>query len=507
MNKQFLSFTFFLFISVFLFGQTYDSTAWKYAKTIDQKNIYRHLSTLASAEYEGRETGELGQKMAMNYIVKHFKDHRILDYGNHGYIQWYEVYEQENNGVTVDIKNKKFEINKDFLMSPAVVNNGDYNLDFVFVGHGIEEEKYNSYEGIDVKGKAVFFLTSQPDKVNLEDEWNIEKKVELAKEKGALGVFYEQSDISAFMERNKSRLNRKRSALSYNVDLEEPFYTFRMNKAMTQELLSVGNLRYKSVSKKGVKLKNNFTSQLTVKIDKPTRAIAGENVFAYIRGTDKQDEVVVISAHYDHLGKIDNEIYYGADDNASGTAALLEIAAAFQKAAIEGNRPRRSILLIAFSGEEKGLLGSSYYVNYPIIPLEQTVANLNIDMIGRHDKAHVQDSNYIYLIGSDKLSDDLHTLSEKVNKLYTNISLDYTFNSKDDPNKFYYRSDHYNFAKNNIPVIFYFNGIHEDYHKPTDTVDKIDFKKTTHISRYIFLTAWHIANAEKRLELNDNIEK
>ncbi len=160
---------------------------------------------------------------------------------------------------------------------------------------------------------------------------------------------------------------------------------------------------------------------------------------------------------------------------------------------------KRSILFIHLTGEEKGLLGSKYYVENPVFPLENTVANLNMDMIGRIDKEHEGNDNYVYLIGSDKLSTDLHELSENVNSEYMNMDLDYTYNDENDPNRFYYRSDHYNFAKNNIPVIFYFNGVHPDYHKPTDTVEKIEYEALMKRARLVFLTAWEIANRDERL--------
>ena len=242
---------------------------------------------------------------------------------------------------------------------------------------------------------------------------------------------------------------------------------------------------------------NGFVKQLFGK----KKMIKGENVLAFIEGSDLKEEIVVITAHYDHLGMHENIVFNGADDDGSGTAATMEIAEAFMIAKKEGNGPRRSILIMTVSGEEKGLLGSKYYTDNPIYPLENTVANLNIDMIGRVDDWH-ENGDYVYLIGSDMLSMDLHNLSEEVNKKYIGINLDYRFNSEDDPNQYYYRSDHYNFAKNNIPVIFYFNGVHEDYHKKTDTVEKIDFEKLQRISRLIFLTAWEIANREERIVLD-----
>jgi len=230
--------------------------------------------------------------------------------------------------------------------------------------------------------------------------------------------------------------------------------------------------------------------------------VKGENIIGFIEGSDLKDEIIVITAHYDHLGvKEDTLIYNGADDNGSGTSAIMEIAQAFMLAKKEGNGPRRSILIMPVSGEEKGLLGSKYYTENPIYPLENTIANLNVDMIGRIDKNH-DNPDYVYLIGSDRLSSELHQISEDINKQYFNLELDYTFNAEDDENRYYFRSDHYNFAKNNIPVIFYFNGIHEDYHKPTDTIEKINFEKIQKISRYIFLTAWELANRDERPRLD-----
>ena len=226
--------------------------------------------------------------------------------------------------------------------------------------------------------------------------------------------------------------------------------------------------------------------------------IKGENVLGFIEGTDLKEELIIITAHYDHLGKHEEKTYNGADDDGSGTVAALEIAEAFMLAKKEGHGPRRSVLIMPVSGEEKGLLGSAFYADNPIYPLENTVANLNIDMIGRIDDWH-ENGDYVYLIGADMLSQELHDISEQINKEYIGLDLDYRFNAEDDPNRYYYRSDHYNFAKNNIPVIFYFNGVHEDYHKVTDTVEKIDFNKIQTITRLVFLTAWELANRDERI--------
>lgn len=225
-----------------------------------------------------------------------------------------------------------------------------------------------------------------------------------------------------------------------------------------------------------------------------------ENVLGFIPGTT--DEIIVLSAHYDHLGKKDGKIYNGADDDGSGSMAILEIAEAFKMAANKGYRPKRGILFLHVTAEEKGLIGSDYYTQHPVIPLRQTVTNLNIDMIGRVDKAHKDKPDYIYLIGSDRLSSELHEISEKANKQTVKLELDYKYNKKTDPNRFYYRSDHYNFAKNNIPVIFYFNGTHEDYHKPTDTADKINYDLLEKRAKLIFYTAWKLANRKTKPALD-----
>jgi len=228
-----------------------------------------------------------------------------------------------------------------------------------------------------------------------------------------------------------------------------------------------------------------------------------ENVLAFIKGSEKPEEIIVISAHLDHVGVINDKVYNGADDDGSGTVAILEIAEAFKKAVKKGKRPKRSILFLHVTGEEKGLLGSKYYTDNPIFPLENTVSNLNIDMIGRIDPKRTKgDRNYVYLIGSDKLSTELHTISEEVNKKYANVELDYTYNDVNDPNRYYYRSDHYNFAKNDIPVIFYFNGTHDDYHRPSDTPDKINYDLLTNRTRLVFYTAWELANREERITVD-----
>ncbi|WP_116788729.1 M28 family metallopeptidase [Flavobacterium psychrotrophum] len=239
-------------------------------------------------------------------------------------------------------------------------------------------------------------------------------------------------------------------------------------------------------------------SEFMSKAFSATKLNDSENIWAFIEGTEKPDEILVISAHYDHVGTKNGEVYNGADDDGSGTVSLLEIAQAFIQAKKDGYGPKRSILFLHVTGEEHGLHGSRYYSEHPLYPVANTIADLNIDMIGRRDEAHKDNGNYVYVIGSDRLSTDLHNINEAANKKYTNLNLDYTFNDRNDPNQFYFRSDHYNFAKKGIPIIFYFNGVHDDYHQPGDKPEKIEYDLLAKRAQLAFVTAWQLANGDNR---------
>lgn len=225
-----------------------------------------------------------------------------------------------------------------------------------------------------------------------------------------------------------------------------------------------------------------------------------QNIIGYIEGSEFPDEYIFISAHSDHEGIVNGEIYNGADDNGSGTAAVLEMAEAFSLASQNGYRPKRSIVFLHITAEEVGLHGSRYYSNHPVFSMENTLANLNIDMIGRVDKRHAENENYIYVIGSDRISTELDFITQKANSTFTNLELDYKYNAENDHNRYYYRSDHYNFALKGVPVIFFFNGEHEDYTKPTDTADKINYPLLAQRTKLIFATAWYLANSPTPLK-------
>lgn len=292
-------------------------------------------------------------------------------------------------------------------------------------------------------------------------------------------------------------------------ELKENLYVYASDYFQGRETGTVGQRRavdflqnfYSTQGVEEAKGTDNYTQPMKLNIKGVE--VETENVAAIIKGSKFPEEYIVISSHLDHIGIKNGEINNGADDDGSGTVALLEIAEAFKMAADVGQGPKRSLIFLHVTGEEKGLLGSSYYANNPLYPLTQTMTNLNVDMIGRTDpKREDKDPNYIYLIGADRLSQDLHDISEATNTKYTQFKLDYTFNEEKDPNRFYYRSDHYNFAKNNIPVIFYFSGTHEDYHKPGDTPDKIMYDLLAKRTQLIFYTAWELANRTDKIRLN-----
>ena len=325
-------------------------------------------------------------------------------------------------------------------------------------------------------------------------------RIQIANEKGAKAIIiFEQDNYSRLKGRFQFLRRSRRNGMTLASSLTDEIAPIFVNEDFASTLFQ--KIADKNTSQM-VKLKAQF------KVSSGSEIIDSENVAAFIQGSEKPDEYVILSSHLDHIGvNANGEINNGADDDGSGTVAVLEIAEAFKTAVDNGFTPKRSIVFLHVTGEEKGLLGSRYYTDFdPIFPLENTVANLNIDMIGRIDPKRDGERNYLYLIGSDKLSTELHELSEEVNQKYTQIEFDYTYNADDDPNRFYYRSDHYNFAKNNIPIIFYFNGTHPDYHQPGDTPDKINYDLLKNRTDLIFYTAWEIANREERLQVDKIME-
>ncbi len=482
-----------------------------YASTITESELKEHLYTYASDEFEGRETGKPGQKKAVDYIRTHYEDLGIPPaQKDNNYFQKVPLEMAKLPTGSLTIGDKTYAIGEDFITFSSL--EGSFN-ELVYAGYGIEEENYSDYTNINVMGKLVLVKAGEPkndDGTYLitgtmnNSKWSnmsesINKRVEAAMANGAKAILYYDPQNFKRYERSYKRMKTNDSGrLGFKADADQTSYVL-IKEAMAKELMpSIEKSNDPDVS----------SIQITADLKSSNEEISTENVIAYIKGSEKPNEYVIISSHLDHIGVSANgKINNGADDDGSGTVAMLEIAEAFKLAADAGRRPKRSVVFLHVTGEEKGLLGSRYYTDYsPVFPLKQTVANLNIDMIGRIDPKREGDRNYVYLIGSDKLSSDLHKLSEEVNEKYTNITLDYKYNDENDPNRFYYRSDHYNFAKNNIPIIFYFNGTHDDYHRPGDTPDKINYDLMTNRARLVFYTAWSVANRDARV-IVDNMAK
>ncbi len=457
--------------------KTNQNKAEQYSKTITQKELKKHLKILSSDEFEGRETTTIGQKKAAAYINKHFIENNIKSpYGDTGYLQSFPVDVLDFSKVNFSYNGSKLTFIKDYYTFGNPINSSFNNIEAVDVGYGINSFQRNDFLGLNVKEKAVILKEGIPNGIIDKKEGNWRKKVKTAKKEGAIAVIFKKENYS------NTDLNIKKY-------LEYPIMKMHGNQK-SKPLPPVF-----VVDEKIIKELNQDTNTISFKTS-VSQTKTSENVLGFIPGVT--DEIIVISAHYDHIGYDRGEICNGADDDGSGTSSLMSISKAFQKALDEGNKPQRGILFLAVSGEEKGLFGSQFYTENPVFPLSKTIADLNIDMVGRQDTIQ-QDNNYIYLIGSDRISKELHSINEQINKKHVGFKLDYTYNALDDPNNFYQRSDHYNFARNNIPVIFYFGGLHEDYHQPTDDFEKIDFLKLERVSRFVFLTAWELAYRKKTL--------
>ena len=495
-----------------------------FAATITAADLKSYLEVIASDEMEGRETGTDGQRKAAGFIASHFEKLGLPAIGDDdSYFQKIAFTSEkwDRGQIKIDINNKKSKHLIEFYAFPST-NSHLESLqaeEVIFLGYGIDDVKYSDYKGVDVKGKTILIYGGEPMKKNGKfhvsgskepSSWstNWRKKLEVAHQNGVAMVLIIDPDI-------KQNVSKKRNTLlSSEMKMGEggqPEGRYANNLFISSTLAKsiVGNKmkefikKRDAIKKKGKPAYLSLPCKLEIVQKKKVKQLIGSNVLGFVEGTDPQlkEEVVVVTAHYDHLGKRGNSVYNGADDNGTGTSAVMDLAQAFAEAKKKGEGPRRSVLFMLVSGEEKGLLGSEYYSENPVFPLENTVANVNVDMIGRMDKKHT-DGNYIYVIGSNRLSTELHDINEAANKSFTNIDLDYTYNAKNDPNRFYYRSDHYNFAKKGIPAIFFFSGVHADYHRTTDTVDKIMFDKMEKISRLVFYTTWELANREERIKVN-----
>ena len=493
------------------------------ANTISTEELKQHLSILASDEFEGRETGKEGQRKAAEYIAQVFDSLGLPTLENtKSHFQRIAFLSQNWKNIRMQLNGENVRHLRDFYAYPSTNSERDTATfsEVVFLGYGIENKRYNDYKNQDVKGKTILIYDKEPinkkgvsyisKKKELSD-WSTDwrKKLRAAKKHGVATVLIIDSDFKNNIAAARKVIINHRLQLGEGEHPEENYANnFFVSSTLAKKIIgdryqNIVQIR-KKIQKKGRPLSLSLPCELQLIQRKNVKKIIGENVLGYVEGLDAdlKEELVVVTAHYDHLGKRGKSIYYGADDNGSGTSAVLEICEAFVEAKKQGIGPRRSVLFMLVSGEEKGLLGSEYYINNPVFPLENTIANINVDMIGRVDKKHLENPNYIYVIGADRLSTALHLINEEANNTSVQLELDYTYNAKDDPNRYYYRSDHYNFAEKGIPAIFYFSGTHKDYHKTTDTVDKINFDKMKAIATLVFYTTWELANRDERIKVD-----
>lgn len=475
-----------------------DKVVQDYGKLITADGLKENLSILASDALEGRETGTRGQKMAAAFIRYHFEEVGLKAPSAEGFYQSFELYKNVPGEIYLASAGMKFHNYGEIAYFGMDDSGGEIDVSVVFAGKGRKED----FDQLDLAGKAVLVL--------LRPEDDYLAAVSLARAKKAETVFILNTRNPEEFKRYTSefpsilsdgRLSFKKPAIpakSTGIFFVTPVVAEKVLNTTLEKLSAAADAPSRNSPLKKIK-PGTASYKTSVEIE----TIKTENVLGYMEGTDKKDEVIVITAHYDHVGKKNHGegdlINNGADDDGSGTVTVMQLAKVFAQAKKDGNGPRRSILFMTVTAEENGLLGSEYYTDHPLYPLDKTVVNLNIDMIGRRDEQHRESPPYMYIIGDDKLSTELHKLSESVNETYTKLVFDYTYNDQNHPARLYYRSDHWNFAKKNIPIIFYFNGIHEDYHLPSDELSKIEFDLLAVRAQCIFYTAWEIANRENRI--------
>ncbi|HEV2352788.1 MAG TPA: M28 family peptidase [Puia sp.] len=462
-----------------------------FAKTITADDLKKHLYVVASADFEGRETATEGQRKVANYIEAHFKSLGLQPGNGDSYKLLYPVYRDSLESAGLSVNDQNFKLNQDFFVSVAANNSLTLlGSEVVFAGYGISDSTRDDYKGLNVRGRIVLVLNGNPPGMPAPTGRRRfgPTKQDIAQRNGAAAVLILQTGNRMPAQLTSGRGNMTVTEYRRTNSIDNFYITDKVAQAIVGD--DFGKLQSGNPDPKV------YSANVRVSLEKVTHTLEASDVLGFLPGTDLKDQIVVISAHMDHLGKRNGQIYYGADDDGSGTVSVLQIATAFAKAKAAGKGPRRSILFLANSGEEEGLWGSAFYTDHPTYPLDHTAVDLNIDMIGRVDphRNYGDSMNYVYVVGSDKLSTDLKPVSEGMNKKYTKLELDYKFDDPADPERIYYRSDHFNFARKGVPIIFYFDGIHADYHQPTDTPDKIDYELMAKRAQLVFYTAWEMAD-------------
>lgn len=490
-----------------------DSVQMRFAATITEADLERHLTELASDGYEGRETGMKGQKMAADYLKRQFESFGIGPVETHargavkeGYFQPFNLVVEQPGALVLEVAGKQFKFLDDQLYF-SKRSTGD---------RAIQKIWFTSELGLgqlprEADAAMVIVPAMKPGQGSVMEKVGALTSTFNGPGRKLLLIALEDYDATAQQYAHWLGSTRMRLDDDQSEKQVDGIQVLLIDAGPATAVLAKGNVAFGKALKwarKGRPIKARMIEVAIGILDRPVRTtLESENVLAYVEGADKRDEVVVVTAHYDHIGAHDGEVYNGADDDGSGTVALLEMAQAFAEAKKNGHGPRRSMLFMPVSAEEKGLLGSEHYSEHPVFPLDSTVCNLNIDMIGRFDSAHANSRPYVYIIGSNRLSKQLHEATVRANERYVGLDLDETFNAPDDPNRFYYRSDHYNFARKGVPVVFFFSGVHEDYHQPGDEVEKIRFDLLHQRTLLVFHTAWEVANREQRLVVDGKVEK
>lgn len=501
---------------------------------ITAQQMKDYLTFIASDELEGRDTPSRGLDIAALYIASHLSRWGIKPAGDNGtYFQKVplRLSKVDASGTKLDINGVSYNYGDDFL---AGFVPGNISGNVVYAGSGwvVKSKNINAYQGIDVKDKIVIVNPGGiPKGVTFADLQSGTPGVDwfhpalYAQANGAKAVIFMSSFNNLATWQNARRNQTEKGAIAFgeNPIPQIPTITVspRVINALFQgEKVNGSGLYTRAVSGEATEgFALNPNKKVTLNIAAKTDNISTKNVVGILEGSDPvlKNEYIAVGAHYDHDGIKDpingDAIWNGADDDGSGTVAVMAIAEAFAKGT---QRPKRSILFIWHAAEEKGLWGSEYFANNPTVPITSIITQLNIDMIGRAQKPG--DENHpvnkdlakpgeVFVVGSKMMSTELGELSESINKSYLNLSFNYKYDDPNDPERIFYRSDHYNYAVKGVPIIFYTDGTHVDYHQPTDTVDKIDFPQMEKITRTIFATGWELANRPNRPKVDKPLPK
>lgn len=478
-----------------------------------------HLEFIASDELEGRDTPSRGLDVATLYVATQLKLWGATPAGDNGtFFQKVPVIQRtlDRERSVINFGEKSYRFGDGFMLgSKAVSANGN----IVYVGHGyiFKKKGIDPYQGVDVRGKIVVVAAGLPKEVTNGDMQGTEGSdysvpTLAAKRRGALAVLTAPTKefISGWKSDDYIKLGGLTPASEADNDPALPNAV--MSPDLTRAVFQGEPVTADSVISGKDAPERSFemasSKRLSVNIVEDRQVWNPRNVVAIVPGSDPslKGEYVAFGAHIDHVGMAPegsgDRIFNGADDDGSGTVSILEIAHAL----LTGPRPKRSCLFVWHIGEEKDLWGSDHFTKFPTVNLKNVVTQLNIDMIGRSKKlgdtnpanAVLTGPNEIYVVGSTKMSTDLQKFSESVNASFLKLAFNYKYDDPKDPEQIFYRSDHYNYARKGIPIIFYFDGVHEDYHQPSDEVSKIDFTKMSRVAQTVFATGWTIANAPKR---------